>query len=303
MVILPTPTSLGSIAMTTITNNASGFPATVRDRATLGAEFVVAAGILGRALNPLGASPRAFGQLPSFWAVTALSASIPQPQASWTASTGANGQASIDLGDGYTLQLNENASEISIANANSGETTRIWGDPHVEVNGHHVFDFAGTTTFTLDNGTKITINTEQYAANPDAYVASKVTITKGDQAIVVDGISQNQRGDLAISMSRNGRLIDAMTRDGFVLEENASGTGWNSGLTGRVATQADLNATMPGQLYGPGSSMPSLGELASLFTSFLTFGILIDLAGEATRGHTHAVERAAVQVLAHAVGA
>jgi len=287
--------------MTTITNNASGFPANAPDRAALGAEFVVAAGILGRALNPLGVSPRAFGQLPGLWAVSALSTSIPQPQARWTASTGANGHASIDLGDGYTLQLNENASEISIANANSGETTRIWGDPHVEVNGRHVFDFAGTTTFTLDNGTKITINTEQYAANPDAYVASKVTITKGDQAIVVDGISQNERGDLSINMSNNGRRIDAMTRDGFVLEENASGTGWNSSLTGHAATQADLNATMPGQLYGPGSGMPSLGELASIFTSFLTFGILIDLASEATQGHTRAAERPRVSLLAHAI--
>jgi len=287
--------------MSAITNNASISSASAPGQIAFGAEFIVAAGILGRALNPLGASPRAFAQVPRFWTATASSIAAPQPQASWTASTGANGHASIDLGDGYTLQLNENNSEITIANANSGETTRIWGDPHVEVNGRHVFDFAGTTTFTLDNGTKITINTEQYAANPDAYVASMVTITKGDQAIVVQGISQNKLGDLSISMNSNGKLIDAMTRDGFVLEENATGTGWNSSLTGHAASQADLNATMPGQLYGPGSSMPSLGELASVFTSFLTFGILIDLAGETARGHTHAAERAVVQVLAHAL--
>lgn len=287
--------------MTAITNNASVFSANASGRAALGAEFVVAAGILGRAFNPLGASPRAFGQFPNLWAVTAQSAAAPQPQASWTASTGADGHASIDLGDGYTLQLNENNSEINIVNANSGETTRIWGDPHVEVNGHHVFDFAGTTTFTLGNGTKITINTEQYAANPDAYVASKLTITKGDQAIVVDGISQNTLGDLSINMSNNGTLIDAMTRDGFVLEEKPNDTGWNSVLTGQTATQADLNATMPGQLYGPGSSMPSLDELASVLTSFLTVGILIDLADEASLGHTHAAERAKVSALAHAI--
>ena len=282
--------------MTAITSNPFAALAASGAQASLGAEFILAAGIMGRAMNPLGASARAFSLLPSLWAVGLLSGPTPQPAASWTATTGADGHASIDLGDGYTLQLNERNSEITILNANSGETTRIWGDPHVEVNGKHVFDFAGTTTFTLENGTKITIDTEQYAHNPDAYVASQVTITKGQQAIVVNGISQNKLGDLSISMSNNGALIDAATRDGFVLDENASGAGWNSSFTGRTATQADLNATMPGHAYGPGSTLPSLEELGSILSGFLLFGVAVGLAAES--GNQAAVRASA---FAHAI--
>jgi hypothetical protein len=207
----------------------------------------------------------------------------PAPDAQWTASLQGEGQAAVDLGDGYSLDIDENNSQILITNAETGETTRIWGDPHVDVDGKHVYDFWGKTTFTLENGTKITIDTEQGHGNPDVYFASKLTVTKGDQALVIDGVSQQTKGDLSVSLSNNGRALDAATGDGFVLNENASGSGWRSDLTGQVATQADLNATKPGALYGPGSETPSLGELSQVLSTFLFFGFAADL-GEAVRG-------------------
>ena len=280
--------------MTTITPGSWSTASASLSQASTGAAFVLAAGIAGSYLNPLGAGRNAFAQLASTWALSLGSASQPQqePQAQWTVNTGSNGHASIDLGDGYSMQLNENNSEITITNAATGETTQIWGDPHVNVNGEHAFDFWGTTTFTLENGTKITIDTEQYAKNPDAYLASKVTITKGDQAIVVDGISQNQLGDLSISMSQDGEAIDAATRDGFVLEENATGAGWRSQLSGDVATQKDLDVTRVGQAYGPGSSMPSLDELSGMLGNFLNFGILLGMASSLGEAAGNAPARA-----------
>lgn len=258
-------------------------PGATANQALQGATLQLAAGILGQFLRPLAASPFAFPQLPPAFKFQGgcfqpprcggAPVFVPEPQARWTASMQGENQASIDLGDGYSLQLDERNSEITITNAETGETTRIWGDPHVDIDGKHTFDFWGTTTFTLENGTKITIDTEQWGGNPDAYVASRVTITKGDQAIVVDGISQNQIGDLAVSMSNDGRAIDALTRDGFVLEENATGAGWRSDLTGQVATQADLNLTRQGEIYGPGSDMPSVGEISQQLASFLLFGV------------------------------
>lgn len=280
--------------MTTITPGSWSTASASLSQASTGAAFVLAAGIAGSYLNPLGAGRNAFAQLASTWALSLGSASQPQqePQAQWTVNTGGNGHASIDLGDGYSMQLNENNSEITITNAATGETTQIWGDPHVNVNGEHAFDFWGTTTFTLENGTKITIDTEQYAKNPDAYLASKVTITKGDQAIVVDGISQNQLGDLSISMSQDGEAIDAATRDGFVLEENATGAGWRSQLSGDVATQKDLDVTRVGQAYGPGSSMPSLDELSGMLGNFLNFGVLLGMASSLGEAAGNAPARA-----------
>jgi hypothetical protein len=244
------------------------------------ANFVLAAGIMGKMLNPLGAGPFASGCFPRGWNVDARCGG--ETQASWTVKTGAEGKASIDLGDGYSLQLNENNSEMTITNANTGETTRIWGDPHVDVNGKHAYDFWGTTTFTLDNGTKITINTEQGKGNPDVYFASSVAITKGNQAIEVKGLSQQELGDLEVTMGNNGRALDRANDDGFVLHENDSGAGWRSAYSGEVATQADLNATKPGQIFGPGSAeVRTLAALSFLLGAFLGGNIFAALATEA----------------------
>lgn len=262
----------------------------------------MASGIAGLFAGRLATGPFAFPSLPTMFLLrggTMLQPQIPQarpsfvptPGAQWTASLKNEHQGTIDLGDGYTLQLDERNSEITIHNAETGETTRVWGDPHVDVDGKRAFDFWGTTTFTLENGTKITIDTEQYAHNPNEYVSSKLTITKGDQAIVVDGISQNQLGDLEVSMSNDGELLDAATRDGFVLHENATGSSWRSELTGEVATQADLNLTRPGQLYGPGSEMPSFGEINQALSTFLFFGIVAGMA-DAMGGDSSPMTRA-----------
>lgn len=163
----------------------------------------------------------------------------------FTASMPQDGKCTVDLGDGYTMQINERNSEIVIRDA-EGNTTQIWGDPHVNVNGQHVGDFYGTTTFELKNGTKITINTEQWGGNPNAYVASQVVVTRGSQALVIDGVSQNQLGDVEVTMGGDGWLVDAMHDDGLVVNERCDGAGWISSLTGRDVTQRDFNTTKPG---------------------------------------------------------
>lgn len=246
------------------------------------ANFVMAAGVMGSFINPLGAGPLAFGMLPDFFNVRCglpkgggCFPTIPEPRANWTVQTTGQSTANIDLGDGYKLQIDERSSQMTILNTATGQSTRIWGDPHVDVNGQHKFDFWGTTTFTLANGTKITINTEQWKGNPNAYVASQVVITKGDNAIIVDGISQNKIGDLSISMSGNGRAIDAKHRDGFTIHEG--GGSWQTEC-GRTVTQAEANVTAIGGMYGPGSGMPSLGEIGNFLGAFLLFGSLTNFA-------------------------
>ncbi len=255
---------------------ADPFSAAIAARITAGLEaaFVqLAAGVMGQYCNPLGAGPLAFASLPNCFALSLFNQAGPVQQP-WTATLGPNGRGSIELGDGYTLHLNEHQSEIVIHNANTNETTRIWGDPHVDFNGKRIFDFWGTTTFTLGNGTKITIETEQWRGNPNEYVASKVIITRGAQGLVVDGISQNKLGDLSITTGHNGYALDARHRDGFTLHENMAGAGW---LTerGNVATQRDLDATRVGREYGPGSTAPSLAEFSEGLGQWLAFGSLM----------------------------
>lgn len=291
------------VSNTSLTLNAYLNPGATANRALEGIAMQIGRGILALFQSPLPSGPLAMPALPTFVNVTggtcqqgsgATESFVPTPGAEWTAQMKGSDKASIDLGDGYTLDIDENSSEVVITNAETGEVTRIWGDPHVSIDGRHEYDFWGTTTFTLENGTKITINTEAAADNPNVFYAEKLTITKGDQAIVVDGVSELTKGDLSLSMSNNGELLDAFTRDGFVLNENATGSGWRSELTGEVATQADLDLTRPGALYGPDSTMPSLGELNQALSSFLFFGVV----GAMIDAGASASTRAQVQLLA-----
>lgn len=239
----------------------------------------LAAGILVQATDRLLAGPFAQSRLP---ASATLSCGEPgrEPIASWTASTTGAHTAAVDLGDGYSLKIDERNSEMTIFNAATGENTKIWGDPHVDVDGKRAFDFWGTTTFQLENGTKITINTEQFAGNPNMYVASQVVITKGNNSAVIDGISQNQLGDLSVSVGTDGYALDAAHRDGWTVSENATGSGWRADHGG-IATQADADITRPGEAYGPGSTAPSLGEFWQILGTFLAVGRL-DLSANAS---------------------
>ncbi|MGK6325175.1 DUF1521 domain-containing protein [Sphingomonas sp. DT-51] len=237
------------------------------------AQLQAAAGLLVKQADPLGAGPFAQAMMPLAVTISAIAAGRAEPMAQWSATTTGAHTANVDLGDGYSLRIDERNSEMTILNVKTGETTRVWGDPHVEVDGRHAFDFWGTTTFQLENGAKITINTERYAGNPNMYVASQVVVTKGANSVVIDGISQNRLGDLSVSVGANGRALDAAHRDGFMLYENATGSGWRA-EHGAVANQKDLDATRPGEAYGPGSTTPSLGEIMGLAGRFLTFGAL-----------------------------
>ncbi|HVJ02069.1 MAG TPA: DUF1521 domain-containing protein [Sphingomonas sp.] len=260
--------------------------------------LMMVAGMLAGSFRPLGAGPLAFAMLPSAFAVrlgTLAQGSATgqlQQTAGFTAQVTGQNTAKIDLGDGYRLEIDERNSEMTIFNEKTGQRTRVWGDPHVEVNGKHQFDFYGTTTFELENGTKLTINTEPWGANPNAYVASQVVITRGDNAVVIDGISQNQLGDLSISVSTNGYALDAEHRDGFTVHEDAAG--WQTEF-GQTVTQAEADITRPGQLYGPGSEALSLAEMGTAIGSFLFFGSLLGLSFDAgVRGQARGLESANV---------
>lgn len=268
--------------MTTISAQTQ-FAANANMAANGSALFFFAGMMAGRS-QPLGAGPLAFAALPTMLAIRfgmlAQGASPNQLQqsAGFTAQTTGQHTAKVDLGDGYRLQIDERNSELTIFNEKTGQSTRIWGDPHVDVDGKRQFDFYGTTTFELENGTKITINTEQWGGNPNAYVASQVVVTKGDNAVVIDGISQNQLGDLSIGVSTNGYALDAQHRDGFTVHENAGG--WQTEM-GQKVTQDHADITKPGQLYGPGSEAPSLAEFGTAIGSFLAFGSLLGLSFDA----------------------
>lgn len=139
--------------------------------------------------------------------------------------------------------------QVLIQNRNTGEQYRIWGDPHVEVDGRQAFDFWGQTTFILDDGTKVTIGTTPWEKGGNgATVASTVTITDGDYTAEITGVDTNTRGDLEFREFHgvHATVHELATRDGNVLRENADGAGFvalndDGELVG--VDQAFINAT------------------------------------------------------------
>lgn len=143
-----------------------------------------------------------------------------------TTTRGANGTVDFE-NDNYTVKVGD-TGEISVTNKQTGEAYKVWGDPHVDVDGKHAFDFKGTTTFDLDDGTKITVDTTPWKGQNGATIASKVTIVDGqsDYAVQIKGVDDNKTGDLTFNETSKGWLMDEMVDDGNVLHENPAGTGF-----------------------------------------------------------------------------
>lgn len=128
--------------------------------------------------------------------------------------------------DNYRITAGDDNS-VNIFNKNTGETYHVWGDPHVKIDGKHSFDFWGTTTFQLDDGTKVTINTTPWNNDPSQTLSSKVTITNGDYGVQITGVDTNTKGDLAFEEAAGlGQLADWAVADGNTIHENPNGRGF-----------------------------------------------------------------------------
>lgn len=155
--------------------------------------------------------------------ITAHTAPVSNPTHASTVKEG--GQVKFE-NDNYRITAGDN-NEVNIVDKHTGETTHVWGDPHVDVNGKHAFDFWGTTTFNLKDGTKVTIETTPLNSNPSVTLASKVTITNGDYGVQIKGVDTNKVGDLSFEEGKGwGKLIDATTSDGNELYAKQNGGGY-----------------------------------------------------------------------------
>jgi hypothetical protein len=171
--------------------------------------------------------------------------------------------------ENYTIKVTD-MGEVITTNKNTGETYRVWGDPHVQIDGQHAFDYWGTTTFTLDDGTKITMQTTPWAGNEEMTVTSKVTITDGDFGVHITGVDPNARGDLSM-VEVNGNLADFVIRDGNTLYENPFGSGFlgvdQNGSLAQV-DQAFINGTdekLLGEFANPYAEMfENIGGLMAI---------------------------------------
>ncbi|ALL66370.1 Protein of unknown function (DUF1521) [Paraburkholderia caribensis MBA4] len=157
-------------------------------------------------------------------------------QTNWSDTAVKDNKSSIDLGE-YKLDLNKKDSSMTLTNKQNGDATKIWGDPHIDTNGTSGM-FKGPLTFDLPDHTKVTVGTQ---AQGNASYADNVTITRGNEAYSVKGLSEKDSSPLTVERSHNGRELDAQTPDGYTLVANGNGKGWIDPQTGRAPTAADFN--------------------------------------------------------------
>lgn len=152
-----------------------------------------------------------------------------------------DGKAEIRLGDKYTISAEEGGAAWTVKNNETGATTRVHGDPHVDVggDGKDDWDFKKDMTFELDDGTKITVGT--VPGDNGTTWSSSLTITNGDNAIQVTGLGADKDGanNMKVVQSNAGETLDALTKDGHVVEEE--GANW-IGRGGAAIDQAAINA-------------------------------------------------------------
>ena len=142
--------------------------------------------------------------------------------ATWTVNHEATPKE-IALDNGYKITIPGENEEWTITDAN-GDSTRIWGDPHVsegDGNGKTNWDFQENSTFILGDGTKISVGT---AGKGSGKVTDTLTITQGNQSIEVTGIAAN---DPKIGQpSLGGAQLDADTNDGHVFKMGDEADDW-----------------------------------------------------------------------------
>ncbi|WP_454616461.1 DUF1521 domain-containing protein [Bradyrhizobium cenepequi] len=153
-----------------------------------------------------------------------------------------NGKATLRLGDKYTITLDEKDASWTVRNNQTGHTTKVSGDPHVDDDndGKNDFDFKKDMTFQLEDGTKITVSTVPYGNGET--LSSKLTITNGSNAITVEGLGEDKDGanNLRVTQSNAGVTLDRLAQDGAqTIYER--GQDWVD-RSGRAVTQATINA-------------------------------------------------------------
>jgi hypothetical protein len=166
-------------------------------------------------------------------------------QTQWSNTAVSNNKASINLGD-YKLDFDKSDSSMTMTNNKTGDKTEIYGDPHLT---QHVTGsksnsstamFNGPMTFMLPDNTKVTVSTTPATNNKSISFADQVTITKGNQAYQVTGLSQQNKAGLNVQRSNDGRALDAATPDGYTLQAARDGSGWIDPATGKAPTPADI---------------------------------------------------------------
>ncbi len=143
---------------------------------------------------------------------------------------------------GYRISFDETSTAISIYNSAGNMITEIWGDPHVseyDDNGQLQDDadltdshwhYGDDSTFILDDGTKLVLNSEQVGEKTSLFFNKGIYITDGDKVFHYGNEFGEGRNNSNISGQEEGDVIhsireldvDAKEWDAAVADKNSS---------------------------------------------------------------------------------
>ena len=230
-------------------------------------------------LTPGGASPS--GLMPSPSPASSpvsspISAPVATPVSSMPAGNGVDSSASglsvngnsVDTGE-YTItgSTNDDGS-LTITKNQTGQSTEVWGDPHVKVDGQDTADFQkDPLNIQLQDGTVVHIDPTALNSNGVAHIG-QVSITKGDQTVTMGGASSNGfEGAVNTSGVMNGvssysdglfNSPDAtnvtLGADGNLYYDNANGSMGSEVTAASGGGETDLDGAGGGLVGDPASA-------------------------------------------------
>ena len=183
---------------------------------------------------------------------------------------------SVNTGE-YTItgSTNDDGS-LTITNNQTGQSTEVWGDPHIKVNGTTIADFQkDDLNIQLQDGTVIHIDPTATNSDGVSHIA-QVSITNGDQSVTMGGTGANgfQQGVTTSGVNDDASFQSALYNtpsatditlgaDGNLYYNNANGS-MGAEITAQPdGSQTDLDGAGGGLIGGTGSS----GATASAFTA------------------------------------
>lgn len=128
----------------------------------------------------------------------------------------------------YHISVSENG-DINITNKQTNEAYLIQSDLRVNVDGVHAFYFEGTTSFELDDGTRITVDTAPRKAIDYAMLAAvAVAIFDGsaDYAVLIENLDGVRDGELTFKEVTGDAVVGLVIETGNELRENVDGEGF-----------------------------------------------------------------------------
>ena len=152
-----------------------------------------------------------------------VAAGAPQPRTT----RGIDGSVNFE-NQNYHINVGENG-DINITNKQTNEMYLIQSDLHVNVDGVRAFYFEGTTSFKLDDGTRITVDTAPRKAIDYAMLAgTAVAIFDGsaDYAVLIENLDGVREGEITFEEVTGDAVIELVIDPGNELNENVDGEGF-----------------------------------------------------------------------------